>query len=501
MEQLDLLTTEERTKLDSLSREELVELVAFQQKWVQLIAEENKRLRALTSIPREQVLTLEDQVVLLRNRLFGKSSERRPDPPPPESKGGGKKKRASPVLLPSLRYPELPLVETEVSLETKPACGLCGETMSGMNQTEDAEFISIVPKVYHIVRQKRAKYRCGHCHGNIHTAPCPPRIVSGGAFSDSLIVDVIVSKYADHLPVERYVNQAERNGVKGLPHQTLIEQTHRAADFLMPVYRDLKREIERAAFLHADETTWNMMEGDPKKRWQLWGFFTPTTAYYEPHDTRAGTVVADFLKNCTASHIVSDAYSGYMKPVKEAGKKNALCNAHARRKFIEAEESYPEATRVIELYKKLYGIEAEIRERQPQERLDERSTRSEPLLREMLGYVIALSPLPKSALGKARSYLINHWEGLTAFLADGVLPIDNNLAERGLRGPVIGRKNFFGNHSRRGAATTAVLYSLIESAKLNGLDPYKYLADTIAACHRGESMFTPAVQANSMKVG
>ncbi len=183
------------------------------------------------------------------------------------------------------------------------------------------------------------------------------------------------------------------------------------------------------------------------------------------------------------------------KPVKEAGKKNAFCNAHARRKFIEAERNYPEATCVIELYKKLYAIEAETKECQPQERLFERKTRSEPLLKEMVGYVIALNPLPKSAIGKARSYLINHWEGLTAFLAHGTLPIDNNRAERGLRGPVIGRKNFFGNHSRRGAATTAVLYSLIESAKLNGLDLYKYLVNTIDASHRGESMLTPAAYA------
>jgi transposase len=498
VQQLALLSTEEMTRLDGLSREELVELIALQQKWNNHLAERLKKAEALSSVTSQERMTIEEQVILLRYRIYGKSSEKSAADEMDEEPGTKKKKRRETSLLPSRRYPDLALVETEVRFEKAPPCGLCGEETNEMNQAEVAEFLSVVPKVFHIVQQKRAKYRCGKCHGDIRTAPLPPRIVTGGAFSDSLIADVIVSKYADHCPIERYARIAEREGVRGLPPQTLIEQTHKASDFLLPVYRDLKKEIEAASFLHADETSWRMMEGSPKKRWQLWGFFTGESAYYEAHDTRAGSIVEEFLQSSLATHIVSDAYSGYRKSVKAAGKKSVFCHAHARRKFVEAELVSPEATRVIELYKDIYRIEAEISERSTDEKYVERRARSEPILKELLAYVMGLNPLPKSALGKARHYLIDHWQELTAFLEDGRLPVDNNLAERGLRGPVIGRKNFFGNHSQRGAETTAVLYSIIESAKLNGLDPYKYLVDTIARRHRGEPMLTPAAYATLM---
>jgi transposase len=198
MEQQELLTTEERTKLDSLSREELVELIGFQQKWVTLVTEENKQLRKASAIPPEQILAIQDQILLLRNRMFGKSSERRvPDPP---KNPQNKMKRKEVTLLPSRRYPNLPLVETEITFDKghEPECKLCGEHLVEMGQSEDSEVISIVPKVYHIRRFKRAKYRCEKCHGDIQTAPVIPRIVPGGSFSDELIIDVVVSKYADH---------------------------------------------------------------------------------------------------------------------------------------------------------------------------------------------------------------------------------------------------------------------------------------------------------------
>jgi transposase len=294
-----------------------------------------------------------------------------------------------------------------------------------------------------------------------------------------------------HRPIERYVTQAERLGVTGLPPQSLIEQTHRASDFYLPIYEKLKQSVQSSFYLHADETWWRMMTKESKKRWQLWGFFNTTSAYYEAHDTRAGSVAETFLENCTADYVVSDAYCGYTKSVQNTGKKNAYCNAHSRRKFVEAEANYPESTIVIELYQQIYAIEAEIKTLAPDDRLRERKQRTAPLIKRMKEYVFALNPLPKSALGGARRYLIDHWEGLTAFMTDGRLPIDNNPAERGLRGPVLGRKNFLGNHSRRGAETTAVFYSIVESCKLNGVDPFKYLADMANRKHQGQELITP----------
>jgi hypothetical protein len=313
----------------------------------------------------------------------------------------------------------------------------------------------------------------------------------GGAFSDEVAIDVAVAKYADHLPIERYVKQAERAGLKGVNPQTLIEQTHFLADFLEPVYLALKQGIEKSYYLNADETTWKMLEGDDRSRWQLWGFFGGNHAYYEAHDTRAGSVVSEFLKNCVAQFVVSDAFSGYGKGVKAAGKKNSYCNAHARRGFTDAEENYPEATKAIEFYDKIYEIEREIKEAPPELKLKVRQERSLPLMKALRDYAFELNCLPTSAVGHAQNYFLKYWEGLTRFLHDGRLPIDNNLAERGMRGPVLGRKNFYGNHSKRGARTMAILYSLIESCKLNRVEPSRYLKDTVHAIHSGNSVLTP----------
>jgi hypothetical protein len=234
-----------------------------------------------------------------------------------------------------------------------------------------------------------------------------------------------------------------------------------------------------------------MLEGDDTRNWQLWGFFNEENSYYEAHDTRAGEIAENFLKTCTASHLVSDAFSGYGRGVKRAGKKNSFCNAHSRRKFKEAEPNYREAIPAIALYEKLYAIEREIKGAPPDAKLAHRGAHSVPLLNELKGYLLALNVLPQSTIGKARDYTLKNWDALTEFTRHGYLPIDNNLAERGLRGPVLGRKNYYGNHSKRGAKTMQILYSIIESCKLCEVEPYKYLRETTKALLLGQAAHTP----------
>ena len=190
--------------------------------------------------------------------------------------------------------------------------------------------------------------------------------------------------------------------------------------------------------------------------------------------------------------MVSDAYSGYGKSALLSGIFNSFCNAHARRKFIEAELNYPEAKTGIEIYAELYSIERDIKGLPPPEKLKVRSERSIPVLERLKSYLVQLNPLPKSALGTARDYALKHWVGLTEFSRHGHLPIDNNLAERGLRGPVLGRKNYYGNHSRRGAHTSQILYSIIESCKLCDVEPYAYLKSVVKTIHAEENPPTPA---------
>ena len=412
-----------------------------------------------------------------------------------ESHSSTKKPKAPKVLLPSLRYPDIPLQESHVAFEDgkEPCCKLCEGMLKPMeDQTENSEWISVTQKIYYVKRSMRQKYRCAKCHGDVQTAPQIPRIKPGSGYSDEISIDVAIAKYADHLPVERYVNQAERQGLKGVSHQSLIEQTHYLAEFLTPVYLKLKAAIQNAGVIQADETHWKMLEGSDKKRWQLWGFFGGGSAYYEAHDTRASEVAQEFIKYCKAHYLVSDAYAGYTKCTKNTPIKNVFCNAHARRKWTEAEDRFKEEVKpMLDWYQDLAVIEKEIKALSDVEKALQRQERSKPILELMKSYCERLFTLPKSALGTAQGYFLKYNVELTEFLNDGSLPIDNNHSERGMRGPVVGRKNFYGNHSIRGAKTMQILYSIIETCKLNGVEPFKYLKDTVAAMHKGQDPLTP----------
>jgi transposase len=500
--QPELLKTETLSVLATLSKEQLIELVQTQEHALHYLQAVNHVLKKAvhgSQIIQER-LAIQDQLLIIKKRFYGKSSEKRPKSVDPNLPAPEKKKATSRrSKLPSIRYPELPLEEQEIEIDTEnseglPPCGVCEGPLSKMDgQTEDAEFITVTERTYHIVRSKRAKYCCKDCHSSIYTAPAPPRIAPRSQFSDEVAIDVSIAKYADHLPVERYVRQAARVGLVGVNHQTLIEQTHFLADFLTPVYEKIKQAIEQAVYLHSDETRWRMLEGDENTtNWQLWGFVAGNHCYYDARDTRAGTVIRDFLKDCVATHVMSDAFSGYGKGVKEAGKKNAYCNAHARRGFTDAEDNFPAETKpVIELYGKIYDIERELKNASLDARCYARESQILPLMLEIKSHCEGLSVLPKLSIGKARDYFLKYWSELTEFTRHAYLPIDNNLAERAMRGPVLGRKNFYGNHSKRGAQTSSILYSVIESCKLSGVEPQKYLRDTVAAMHRGEEPQLP----------
>jgi len=498
----ELLPTESLTKLESLTKEQLIELVETQEKALEYQLAVNRVLKKAVDDSKEiqERLAIRDQLLIIKKRLFGKSSERRPKPPDPNLPSKEKKQaleRRS--KLPSIRYPELKLEEQEIEIDTAsggklPPCKLCEAPLSKMEkQTEDSEFITVTERTYQVIRQKRQKYCCKKCRGTLYTTPTPPRIAPKSQFSDEVAIDVGVAKYADHLPIERYAKQAARVGLVGVNHQTLIEQTHFLADFLEPLYAKLKHSIEQAPYLHSDETRWRMLEGDSATNWQLWGFVAGTHCYYDARDTRAGEVIRAFLKNAKATHVVSDAFSGYGKGVREAGKKNAYCNAHARRGFRDSEGNFPaEAAPASDLYGKIYDIERELKGASNEERLLTRQERVLPLLQELKRYCESLDVLPQLSIGKARDYFLKHWTELTEFTRHGYLPIDNNAAERAMRGPVLGRKNYYGNHSKRGARTSSILYSIIESCKLSGVEPQKYLRDTVASMHRGETPLLPS---------
>jgi transposase len=493
-------------RYDHLSREELIGYLKIEKiinrEFQRLIREQTGLKEELT----EKLLLADDQRIWLRSQLFGKNSEKEPrqESAPETPSDSPPKPKAPKVQRLTERYKDAPRIEREVELKDAPNCGCCGQELSDSGMTENSEFMTVVPKQYFVVVQKRHKYRCQKCHGEIVTAPSPPRITPGGSYSDAMIVDVAMSKYCDLIPINRYVRMAERSGIAGLPPQSLIEGTHDLADFLRPTYELLRQEVQAEKVLHADETPHRMLEGDEKSHWYLWGFSSKRTSYFEAHDTRSGDVASEFLKTSNCEFLMSDVYSGYGKAVREANLARLTlelpqilgiyCNSHARRRFKESAEKFPDDSQpFIDDYGKIYHLESLLVDKPPEESLRVRKEMV-PYFEAMKQRAILLTPQypEKSSMGKALSYFLRNFKELTTFIADPRLPIDNNSQERLLRNPVIGRKTWYGTHSRRGAETMAILFSIVESCKLNRINPREFVARLVAAIHEGNPPYTPA---------
>lgn len=519
MIQEHLFTVIPSEKFDLLTKEELIILLKGEQSLRAQMAKEVTRLRALNEELKQRSFCVEEQVIILKNKLFGKSSER--SAKGSSSGSDGDKARKKRVLLPSERYPNLPLIERDITLEKAPSCGCCRSEMSDSGMTEDSEYLTVIPAQYYVVRQRRHKYRCEKCHGDIKTAPAPPRIKEGSSYSDEMMIDVSLAKFCDLIPMERYARMAGRLGVKDLPPQSLIESSHYLSEYVRSAYYRLKEEILRSLVLHADETPHRMLEGDETSNWYLWGFSTPTTSYFECHDTRSGDVASEIFANSACEFLVSDVFSGYSKSVRETNKLrsekgraliyHAYCNAHARRKFNEACDvlkavaedavdpeaqvrafvEYQKAKFYLNQYRKIYRLEG-LAKKFPEKKLAIRSRLRkyfEKIRAKCMADVGGYSA--KSQIGKAMRYFLKNYDGFVRFIDHLEVPIDNNPAERVLRNPVIGRKTWYGTHSKRGAETAAILFSLVESCKLNKTNPREYFKKLVQDLQQGKPPLTP----------
>src|ERR1019366_3461150 len=168
------------------------------------------------------------------------------------------------VKRPSERYPNIPVREHIITMNPAPSCPCCGEVMSDSGMTEDSEQLTVIPKKYEILLQKRVKFRC-QCQSSILTAPAPARIIEGSSYSDEMIQDVALTKYCDLIPIERYAAMAGRSGLVDLPPQSLIEVTHQFADFVSPAFALIKEGVLASRVLNADENPHRMLEGSEKK--------------------------------------------------------------------------------------------------------------------------------------------------------------------------------------------------------------------------------------------
>ena len=506
MESLDLIKTSSQTRLQLLSKESLIENCLILQDELARVVRENYRLRSEFISDLQLSLIIDEQLKDLKNKIFGSSSEKYNNPnPKKDSEEKPEKTKKPQIKKPSERYPNLPVREIVVSQEPPPSDDHGSMRPTGMY--EITEQLTVIPKKYEILRYKHVIYGSqGKDSDYIQTTPAPDRIKAGSTYSDEMILDVSLSKYLDLIPIQRQAAMARRTALIDIPPQSLIECTHYLAEFIEEAYLGLKTEVLQSKFLHADETPHKMLEGDEKKSWYLWGFSTSKVCFFECHRTRSGDVASEILLKSCCEFLLTDAYSGYGKAVGLVNEerlknglpmiKNAYCNAHSRRYFVKSYDDgkgEPEAEFYLIQYQKIYALcETSYVKALPE--ILELRAQMKPYFESMR--VKAAENIhkysSKSQFGKAMNYFLENYQELTLFLTHAEVPIDNNPQERLLRPHVVGRKTWYGTHSQRGAKTAAIMFSLVETCKLNGVNAREYFKILAAEMLGGYPAFTPA---------
>jgi transposase len=381
--------------------------------------------------------------------------------------------------------------ETHKILPKQQACPDCGGALKLLGE-DVSEMLEHVPEHFKVIRQVRPKLACGRCD-KIVQAEAPSRPIERGIAGPGLLAHVLVSKYADHLPLYRQAEIYARDGVE-LDRSTMAEWVGGCSRLLEPLVEALRRHVMSAGKLHADETPVPVLApGNGKtKTGRLWTYVrddrpwrdkTPPAVWFAYTPDRKGEHPKAHLSEFQGT-LQADAYAGY-GAVYEGGRVNeAACMAHIRRPFYDLYQAHKSAVakEALERIAALYAIEEEIRGRSAEERREVRNARSRPLLESLKQWFEeTLGKLSrKSDTTKAIRYALGRWDALLRFCDDGRLEIDNNAAERSLRAVVLGRKNYLFAGSDAGGERAAAVYGLIGTAKLNGLNPEAYLREVLS---------------------
>ncbi|MFD0957766.1 IS66 family transposase, partial [Virgibacillus alimentarius] len=388
---------------------------------------------------------------------------------------------------------DLPTETIEYRLsEEEQVCSCCGGNLHEMSQQVRKE-LKVIPAQVKVVEHVNHIYSCRYCERHeietpIVSAPMPQSVFPGSLASPSAMAYVMSQKYVEGLPLYRQEKNLERFGVS-IPRQTLSNWIlHGAHTWLELIYNEMHDQLLQLDIAHADETTLQILSepGRPaKSNSYMWLYRSGHTdnpiILYDYQQTRAAKHPRRFLDGFQGLLHV-DGYPGYngLPNVTLIG-----CWSHARRNFREALTALPETATTIytkaqeglTFCNKLFDIERELKDASPEERYEKRLERSQPVLDAFSAWLREQTPrvLPKSALGKAIKYCRNQWEQLEAFLVDGRLEIDNNRAERSIKPFVMGRKAWLFSNTMKGAKASAITYSIVETAKENGLNPFHYL--------------------------
>lgn len=494
---MKFLSAEEATNLDLTAAREAAlnysKVAGSLAHEIEVLRKGYETILARVESDKQQRMFAEEVLKGLQRQVYGQSSERRLGDEIKAAITRDKKSKERERHGPKAQ-PSLPIIEVKHELSaSERACKACGgDLVEWTGQFEASERIQVIPARFVLEKHLRQKYRCA-CGGCIKTAPGPLRLKEGGRYSPEFGVEVGISKYEHHLPLERQVKMMAQAGLNA-DSQTLFAQIDTIAWYLAPkIYEAIATRVRNSPFACADETPWKNLGKGAKRKFYLWGARTRDAVYFQIADSRNSEVAKDLLSGFEGV-VMCDGYRGY-NPIASETRVLAHCWSHVRRKFVAAETAFPaESKEMIDLIRDLYAIEDDLKAKNAS--WDEiRATRQERSIQVTEKIYQKLwelkNRLPQSSLGKAVDYTLKLWRGLLLFIDYPQVPLDNNAMERAIRGPVTGRKNHFGSKNLKTAEVASVWYSVIETCKAQGVDPKAYLNAVVPELLRGEEPKMP----------
>ena len=494
-----------------LSNSTTPESLASLRDTISYLEKDNQRYEAENNILREQVR-------LLRSQLFGAKTEKKLS-----VKDNGQallfneaeacvsdeeEKEQEEIKVPAHtrkkrgRRPlpeDLPRIDVIHDLSDEEKVCSCGCIKSRIGE-ETSEQLDYIPVRIQVIRNIRYKYVCKNCEGvesdepAVSIAPLPPMILPKSIATPGLLAYTFTSKFADALPFYRQEKIFERIGID-ISRSSMCNWAIKVSEQCEPLMELLNKEIRSGPLINIDETTVQVMK-EPgrsnKTKSYMWIFRggepDKPLLVYQYHPTRSGDVASEYLDEYKG-YVQTDGYGGYDFIDNNPDMHHVGCWAHARRKFTDvikasgksssAKSRTGNAEKAVGYIGKIYAVEKEAKERNltPDEIYNLRQEKAKPVLDEFYSWLNGkyASVAPGSLLGKAMNYTLKQWDRLIGYIDDGRLRPDNNLAENAIRPFVVGRKNWLFSGNPKGARASATLYSIIESAKANGLEPYRYL--------------------------
>ena len=459
---------------------------------------QKEQLLDLVAQQSERIAALEQQLRLLLSRQYGRTSETIPDEQyslfeTPEDKSEPTDEQVVEVAytrkrrgkrLPCNDNLERQRIEHELPIEQRQC--QCGGELKKIDEVITEQY-EIIPARYIVIEHVQHKYACPCCEQNIQLAPKPAQPIAKANAGPGLLAQVVTAKFVDGVPLHRQEKQHARGGID-LPRNTMARWLILLSGLVQPLLNLLEDAIRAGPFIQCDETPIQVLKELGRKATLLsymWvrrgGAKGAEVVLFNYYASRSSQVACALFEDYQG-YVQCDGYSAYLGLEKQ-GIILVGCMAHARRKFHAAIKGLSNKEKIhknkamtaLTYIKRLYAIEAEIKDKTAAHRYTVRQERAVPILNEFKQWLDSQQVLPNSLLGKAINYSLNQWLKLIRYCEDGQLEIDNNADERAIRPFAIGRKNFLFADTPKGAHANARFYSLIETCKLHGHEPYAYL--------------------------